>query len=432
MDTHLDVPIWAVLPFAGLLVALAVLPLAAPRFWHRNRNRALVAALFALPAAGYLLVLELIEGQPGVRALLHGLEEYISFILLLASLYVVSGGVVIHLRARPGPVVNGLILAAGVALANVLGTTGASMLLLRPFLRLNGRRRHTGHLPVFFIFLVGNLGGLLTPLGDPPLFLGYLRGVDFFWTLRLWPPWAVANGIVLSIFLIWDALACCREPTEALLPPADEPALVRVRGLVNLVLLAGIVVAVLLQSEALGLTLRWPWGSLALLLLLLLSLFLSPRQLRRANGFRWGPIVEVAIVFAGIFVTMVPALELLRKQGGALGLTEPWQYFWATGLLSSVLDNAPTYLAFATLAAGQMPFAELMHHAPEVLAAISCGAVFLGALTYVGNGPNFLIKALAEEAGYRPPSFLGYVVLAALVLLPTFALVVLLFFHRNG
>jgi Na+/H+ antiporter NhaD/arsenite permease-like protein len=419
-----------VLPFFGLLIAIAVLPLAAKAFWHRHRNRAFVAALFAVPMALYLIALQVFTGQPGVPALQEALAEYVAFICLLGSLYTVAGGVVIHLHVRPGPLTNSAVLAAGAVLANLVGTTGASMLLVRPFLRLNRHRQHARHLPVFFIFLVSNLGGLLTPLGDPPLFLGFLHGIDFFWTLGLWPQWALANGLVLAAFLAWEALAWRREPPATELP-AREPLRVHVRGAVNFLLLAGILATVLFQSEQVAgpkLRLSPLAGATVMAVLGLLSLALTPRNLRDINAFSWAALIEVAVLFAGIFVTMVPALELLREHGDELGLEEPWQFFWLTGGLSMVLDNAPTYLTFATLAAQGGSVGDLPATQPLLLAAVSCGAVFLGAMTYIGNGPNFMVRALADEAGYRTPSFLSYLGYAVVVLVPVFVLVTLLFF----
>jgi Na+/H+ antiporter NhaD/arsenite permease-like protein len=453
--TDLDVAAWSVAPFAGLLLAIAILPLVAGHFWHSNRNKAIVAGLFSLPTLGYLFYLELAEHQPGLHALQHVLHEYIAFIILLGSLYTVAGGIVVDLNVRPGPLVNGSILGVGAVLANFIGTTGASMLLIRPYLRINKERINTGHLPIFFIFVVSNLGGLLTPLGDPPLFLGFLRGVDFVWTLQLWPQWLIANGAVLMIFLLWDTLAFQREAGYTS-PPADAPPAGRarfgLRGTFNGIFLLGILVAVLLQSEKIAhalqdglnqffatpeLHLTSPWPEALMVLMGLLSMLLTSRALRQANAFSWGAITEVAVLFVGIFITMIPALVLLRNHGGAFGVTEPWQYFWLTGSLSSFLDNAPTYLTFASLATAEAPAAELAHvpmgtwlmiHRPNLLAAISCGAVFMGANTYIGNGPNFMVKAIADEAGYRTPSFFGYLLYSCVILLPVFALITVLFF----
>jgi Na+/H+ antiporter NhaD/arsenite permease-like protein len=302
------------------------------------------------------------------------------------------------------------------------------MLLIRPLLRLNAVRRHRGHLPIFFIFLVSNLGGLLTPLGDPPLFLGFLNGVDFFWTLSLTPHWAVVNGLVLLIAFGWDTLAYCREPAPGQLP--QRYGKVGMSGSINLLFLAGILAAVLLQSKGLlgEYRLTQPWPILIMTAMALLSWFLTPRELRRRNDFNWDAMIEVAVLFIGIFITMVPALALLTQHRDQLGIEQPWQFFWLTGILSGLLDNAPTYMTFATLAAGGSDFATLSIENKPVLQAISAGAVFMGALTYIGNGPNFMVKSIAERMGYPMPSFFGYLGYSNAILLPVLALATWLFF----
>jgi Na+/H+ antiporter NhaD/arsenite permease-like protein len=424
----LHVPPAAAGPFVLLLVAIAVLPLVAARWWHSNVNRALVVALVAVPTAGYLLA----EREPGRAALIYGLAEYSSFIVLLGSLYVVSGGIVLRGNLVGRPRTNLLFLAAGVVLTNLIGTTGASMVLIRPILRINSDRKRTGHIPVFFIFTVSNTGGLLTPLGDPPLFLGFLKGVSFFWTTGLWREWLLVNGLLLAVFYVWDSVAFRRETLADLIREQVHYHRLRVAGLkVNAPLLAVIVLAVLFESPDIGrLTLTRPWGELVMLAAAGLSLWLSPKHHHKENRFAWGPIVEVAVLFLGIFVTMAPALALLKEHGARLGITEPWQFFWLTGGLSSFLDNAPTYVTFGTLAAGGDDFGALAR-GPDarLLAAISCGAVFMGANSYIGNGPNFLVKAVAEQAGYPMPSFFGYVIRYTLpVLVPVFLLVTRVFF----
>ena len=434
---HLHVPPAAAGPFVLLLLAVAVLPLVAAHWWHQNRNKAIVAGLLAGPTAGYLLA----QGEPGRAALGHELAEYVSFMALLFALYVVSGGIVLRGDLVGRPRTNLLFLAAGAVLANLIGTTGASMILIRPVLRINSERKRTGHIPVFFIFTVSNLGGLLTPLGDPPLFLGFLRGVGFFWTAQLWREWLPVNGLVLAVFYAWDAIAYRREKAADLYRDRVRIHPLRVGGLgVNAPLLALILFAVLFQSADVGrgignalgvgdLTLRRPWGEFVMLAAAGLSLVLSPKHHHKENQFAWGPIVEVAVLFLGIFVTMAPALALLTEHGAKVGVTEPWQYFWLTGGLSSFLDNAPTYVTFGTLAAGGDDFGALTRTKPLILAAISCGAVFMGANSYIGNGPNFLVKAIAEEAGYPMPSFFGYIVRYVLpVLVPVFVVVTWVFF----
>ncbi len=468
-EPKLHPPLWTSLPFVLLLLAIALLPLLAGSFWHFNRNKALVVGLLSFPVIVYLLGGGLLlpgvevqaaplptEGSPaatepdglavGAQALLHALTEYGAFIVLLAALYTVSGGIVIRAGIPPTPLHNAGLLALGSLLANLVGTTGASMLLIRPVLQINRSRQNTQHLPVFFIFLVSNLGGLLTPLGDPPLFLGFLNGVSFLWTLSLLPQWALANAAVLTIFLAWDTVAYRSEPFPDQIAPASPGEPFALRGRINLLFLGGIVAAVMLQSRHLSATLN-SWlepivpgvnfhlsqfqSALVMVTMAAGSLVLTSRELHQANGFSWGAINEVAILFAGIFITMVPALALLGRQGPSLGISQPWEFFWLSGGLSSFLDNAPTYLTFATLAAGGENLASLAQSQPLVLQAISCGSVFMGANTYIGNGPNFMVKAIADEAGFKTPSFFGYMAYAGIILLPVFVVMSFLFFQKG-
>jgi Na+/H+ antiporter NhaD/arsenite permease-like protein len=428
-------PLWSVLPFAVMLLAIAILPLAAPKFWHHNKNRALVSAVLGTPIAIWIGVLDF-----GELALTF--HHYIAFIILLASLYIISGGVVIRGTLAGSPGINTLILLVGTLLASVVGTTGASMLLIRPLLRANEARQKKVHVVVFFIFLVSNVGGLLTPLGDPPLFLGFLAGVPFFWTLRLIPQWAMASAILLVLFYIVDSTIFRREDV-ATPGDLDEAVLakrvpLRVDGKLNILFLFG-VVAVILASGAF----QPPPGvqEAGMALFAALSLWLTPKALRQDNQFSWGPIVEVAVIFAGIFATMIPALAILNARGAELGLHAPWHYFWATGALSSFLDNAPTYLTFASAASGLLgtnanhlnELITLANGSPNtagvaLLAAISVGAVCMGANTYIGNGPNFMVKAIAEESGLKMPSFFGYMAWSGAILIPIFILMTFVFF----
>lgn len=408
-EPTLDIPLISVLPFAILLLCIAALPLTAPHFWEKNRNKALVAAVLAAPIAIWLL-----RTEP--HALLHTAEEYLAFIALLGSLFVVAGGIHLGGDLRASPRNNTLILGVGGILASIIGTTGASMVLIRLILRTNQERDNTSHLPLFFILIVSNCGGLLTPLGDPPLFLGYLRGVPFFWTLRLWPVWALVLGYLLAVFYWLDRRAYARERPLAL--RADEVAAtpLRVQGSLNLLLLLGIVIAVFFPT---------PWRELSMLGLSVISVVFGAKAPRRKNEFTFSPIIEVAVLFIGIFVTMVPALELLRAHGAQLGLRDPWQFFLVTGSLSSVLDNAPTYLTFLSAAQGLGLPADLVGVTARHLTAISVGAVLMGANTYIGNGPNFMVKAIAEEAGYKTFDFVRYAGLAIALLAPVYALVIL-------
>jgi Na+/H+ antiporter NhaD/arsenite permease-like protein len=415
-----EISVWAVLPFALTLLGIAVLPLIAPHFWEKNRNKAIVAAAVAVPMGIYLAVV--LSG-----ALIHSAIEYASFMALLGSLYVIAGGIHVTGDLRASPATNVTILAIGAVIANLVGTTGASMLLIRVVLRTNQQRKHVSHIPFFFILVVSNCGGLLTPLGDPPLFLGYLRGVPFVWTLGLWPVWIFAVGYLLLVFFVMDRRAYAKELTADIARDQSQRVPLSVEGLVNLPLLCGVIGSVFLPS---------PWRELAMVALAGLSIVLGPRTARRANGFTYGPILEVAILFAAIFVTMVPALGILEARGAELGVTEPWQFFLATGTLSSVLDNAPTYLTFlstamaldhdiATMAVGDGALP------PIFLAAISTSAVLMGANTYIGNGPNFMVKAIAEEAGVKMPSFFGYAGRAILTLAPIYVVLTIYFVLRG-
>ena len=431
-------PWWSALPFLALLIAIASLPLLAGHWWESNLNRAKVTAAIALPFVAWWLVT---RGELGLHQLLASLEEYLAFIALLGSLYVISGGIHVAGTLAGTPLVNTAILAIGAVLANLIGTTGASMLLIRPLLRANEGRPCRQHAVVFFIFIVSNTGGLLTPLGDPPLYLGFLNGVPFEWTLRLLPEWLAVNALVLTVFYLVDRRDAAREvPAAAPARPAPREPL-RIEGGFNLVLLLGVALVTIAHGAGWGAAGgRWPHGVAELLLvgLALTAWFTTKPACRAANAFGFAPIVEVAVLFLGIFMTMTAPLLVLNAHGSKLGLTEPWHYFWGTGLVSSVLDNAPTYLSFAATLAGRLGIdlgtkgylGQVVASAEgaTLLAAISCGAVFMGAMTYIGNGPNFMVKTLAESAGVKMPSFFGYLRWSFLILAPLFAAVSLVFF----
>jgi Na+/H+ antiporter NhaD/arsenite permease-like protein len=421
-------PGWSVAPFALLLLAIAVLPLALPHFWESNRNKALVAAALGLPMLVWMAALDF-------HVVLHTAHEYVAFILLLAALFIISGGVVVRGNLAGTPGVNTSMLALGTMLASLVGTTGASMLLIRPLLRANAPRKRKAHVVVFFIFLVSNIGGLLTPLGDPPLFLGFLRGVPFAWTLGMWLPWLFSTSVLLFAFYVVDSTIFRREDLKT---PGDldEVAVAAkqpfsVAGKRNFLYLGGVILVILGSGQF-----SPPWGvqEAGLIAMAALSWLTTPKPLRQENQFGFAPINEVAVVFAGIFATMIPALAILNSSGKDLGIVEPWQFFWATGALSSFLDNAPTYLTFASTASSLLgtDVANLstllsVERGTPLLTAISLGAVFMGANTYIGNGPNFMVKAVAEQAGVKMPSFFGYMVYSVVVLLPLFGLVTLLF-----
>ncbi len=420
--------LWSVAPFALMLLGIAVLPLVAGHLWEHNRNKAILSAVLGLPVAVWMWTLD-------ASAVGHVVHEYVAFLLLLGSLYVIAGGIVIRGTLSGTPGLNTALLALGAILASIVGTTGASMLLIRPLLRANSVRKAKAHVVVFFIFVVSNTGGLLTPLGDPPLFLGFLRGVPFLWTLRLVPQWIFVNVLLLVVFHVFDSTIFRREDL-ATPGDLDEVAVghrvpLHVVGLPNFLYLGG-VIAVLVASGSAHL----PVGvqEAGMLCMVALSWFTTPRPLRRENGFTWAPIVEVAVLFAGIFATMMPALAILNARGGELGLTQPWQLFWASGLLSSFLDNAPTYLTFASTAsalagtsAANLSGLISTENGARMLAAVSLGSVLMGANTYIGNGPNFMVKAIAEQDGVRMPGFFGYMAYSGAILLPVFVALTFVF-----
>ncbi|NEW86285.1 sodium:proton antiporter [Rhodopseudomonas sp. WA056] len=430
--------VWGV-PFAGILLSIALGPLLAPKIWHAHYGK--IAAGWAMLA---LVPIAIVYGwQIALASLVHALlAEYLSFIVLLFALFTVSGGILVTGTIRATPLLNTGLLAVGTACASLIGTTGAAMILVRPLIRANAGRRHNVHVMVFFIILVANIGGALSPLGDPPLFVGFLRGIDFFWPVQhLWQQTLIVAGILLTIFYLLDLWYARHDPPAE---TAEQP--VGFRGSINFVLIAGIIGTILACAQ-------WRSGIAfdvygtrvalenlvrdgGLIVLALLSLWWTADEHRSANGFTWEPIREVAKLFAGIFVAIIPVLAML--QAGKAGLFAPVldavsgsdgtprevPYFWFTGLLSAVLDNAPTYLVFFELAGGQP--AELMGPLAGTLAAISMGAVFMGALTYVGNAPNFMVYAIATERGIRMPGFFGYALRVGAVLIPLFLLLTVL------
>lgn len=420
-----SLPLSLVIPFAGMLLSIALLPLLTPHAWESLKRKALVSALFGIPIVIFMVF-------RAHHELIHVLHEYTSFICLLGSLFVISGGILLTGDLRATPLVNSLFLLVGAIIANLVGTTGASMLLLRPLLRTNEERAHVLHIPIFFIFLVSNIGGCLTPLGDPPLFLGFLRGVPFTWTFRLWPEWLAMVLALLTVFYILDSIRFRQESRLALILDRVRTVPLRLHGGVNFVAFAGVLASVL--------WLPTPWRETSMILLAVASFIWTPKSIHQSNRFTFYPIQEVAILFIGIFVTMAPALMILEARGGELGLRTPAQFFWATGMLSSFLDNAPTYLSFSSVALGLFhipaesgtPLLDLATR-PEgsvILQAIALGAVFMGANTYIGNGPNFMVKSICEERGLRMPSFLGYMLWSFGILVPLFVLVTFIFLRE--
>lgn len=423
MDQAFNIPLYLCLPFVAILLLIAIMPLGFPHFWEKNRNKAIVAAIVSIPVLIFLIV-------KSPASLGHTLEDYISFIILLASLFIISGGILIQGDLKASPFVNTIFLLIGAVMANVIGTTGASMLLIRPFLSTIRERKHIKHIPVFFIFIVSNIGGCLTPLGDPPLFMGYLRGVPFTWTFRLFPIWLFAVAVLLITFYIWDSIAYRKETQKDIKLDIKNKAPLRITGKINLLFLLGVIAAVFFQALA-------PYRELVMILMIGLSLGFTKKELRVENKFTYGPIIEVAILFAGIFITMVPLLILLETKGASLGIVKPWQYFWFSGGLSSFLDNTPTYVTFASLGAGVtkaignggFPIVHGIGVRQDLLMAISAGSVFMGANTYIGNGPNFMVKSIAEEQGVKVPHFFGYMAYSICILIPLFAVTTLLFFR---
>ncbi len=439
-------PAWSALPFVGILLSIALFPLLASRFWHHHYPKVALAW-------GLVLVIPFvwIYGGEAVHEILHmAVVDYIPFIILLAALFTIGGGIYVRGSFRGSPLVNGTILLIGTFLASWIGTTGAAMVLIRPLLRANSGRRHRAHTIVFFIFLVANIGGSLTPLGDPPLFLGFLHGVPFFWTLNLGTEMVLVASLVFGIYLALDSYFWRQESRELrAAPPGGER--LRIDGGINLVYLEGVLLAVILSG-------LWHPGEVTilgvhqgiqnlmrdafLLWMLAVSWYTTPRPIREANGYSWGPIKEVAILFAAIFATIIPPLAILKagEQGALAGLIHlvrsPAEFFWATGILSSFLDNAPTYLTFLSTALGRLypgvpereAILRLITENHAFLMAISTGAVFMGANTYIGNAPNFMVKAIAEESGVEMPSFFGYMKYSLLVLVPIFLLATWVFF----
>jgi Na+/H+ antiporter NhaD/arsenite permease-like protein len=443
----IPVNIWFVIPFILLLLSIAVMPFINKHWWEKNYP----LVTFVL---GFTVVIYYIFSLQNVPRLFLTSYEYISFISLIGSLFVVSGGIHVRIRGKSTPIGNVSILAIGAVIANILGTTGASMLLIRPFLRMN-KYRIKGYHIVFFIFIVSNIGGALTPIGDPPLFLGYLKGVPFFWIIpRVSEIWLLTIGMVLLVFFIFDVYNFRKESikTQKSASEIEEP---EVSGLHNIIFLLIILAAVFIESPAPLLLREVIMWSAAIA-----SFITTKKEIHEKNDFNFIPIKEVAILFAGIFATMIPALDWLELNAASIGIVTPGQYFWGSGALSSVLDNAPTYLNFLTASFGlhganvdnlqhmnlmlglttpaavglpnplQPGAMEITTQTWRYIQAISLGSVFFGANTYIGNGPNFMVKSIAEQAGVKCPSFFGYIVRYSLpILIPIYAIIWYFFFR---
>ena len=437
--------LWGV-PFAGVLLSIALMPLLAPVFWHHHFGK--VSAAWAL---AFLVPFAVVVG-PGITgaSVVHALlAEYIPFIVLLTALFAVAGGIFVRGNLHGSPGLNTGLLAIGAVLASFMGTTGASMLLIRPLIRANDNRKHQVHVVVFFIFIVSNAGGSLTPLGDPPLFLGFLKGVDFFWTVtHLWGHALFLIGALLVLFYAIDWWFYNRREEIAPQDPTPDTPRLGFDGGFNFALLGVVVLLVLMSGlwkssvvfNIAGTEVGLPGmlRDVGLIIVTLVSLKLTPSSVHESNQFNWGPMLEVAKLFAAIFLTIIPVIAMLkagvngpfgavvRAVTNADGSPNPAMYFWATGLLSSFLDNAPTYLVFFNTAGGDPQ--ELMTAMAPILVAISAGAVFMGANTYIGNAPNLMVKAIAEDRGVRMPSFFGYMLWSVGILLPLFALMTWIWF----
>ena len=451
-NSHADIgtslPIWSCIPFACMLLSIAVIPLVKPHWWEKNMLKVAVfwSLVFLVPfgiAYGMgMLTYQLLEII---------ILDYIPFIVLLFGLFVTAGGIVIKGCIVGTTRSNLVMLLIGTVLASWIGTTGASMLMIRPLIRANSWRKKKAHIVIFFIFMVSNIGGCLTPVGDPPLFLGFLRGVSFFWTMELLPLMLLNVAVLSVLFVTMDTkytkeeLAAGRSPVTVQ-KACNEP--LRIEGAVNFIYIAMIIGAVIISgmipememfSKIEGITVygvNLPFNSIVQIVIILLAALLSWKTTRRStrelNSFTFGPIAEVAKLFIGIFITMIPALAILRSNCGQLGLTESWEFFWSTGLLSSFLDNAPTYLVFLTTAASlgvtEGVATTIGNVLPEILVAVSAGSVFMGANTYIGNAPNFMVKSIAEESRIKMPSFFGYMAWSGCILIPLFVIDTLIFF----
>ena len=439
------------IPFAGLLLCIAVMPLIKPEWWEKNQALAVIlwSLLFIIPS----VVLNG-AGETTETVLDCIVNDYLTFIVLLFGLFCVSGNITLEGNLAGSPGVNAVFLAFGTLLSSCIGTTGASMLLVRPLIKMNSWRKNKAQIMIFFIFMISNMGGCLTPIGDPPLLMGFMRGVPFFWSTHLFPILLFNMVLLLIIFYFIDKRSYRKDIAAGLHPDISKPGVeLKIEGLHNVIFLVAIVVAVILSGTLPGLpmfqnaagkvigikifkevelTVPAMIEIAIILLAALLSFKTTEEKIRTQNHFTWGAIKEVAVLFIGIFITMQPALALLKTMGPELGVSEPYQMFWATGMLSSFLDNTPTYLVFLTTA-GTLGFTSGIATtvgtiSVKVLTAISCGAVFMGANTYIGNAPNFMVKSISDENGVRMPSFFGYMVWSLGILVPVFIIDTLVFF----
>ncbi|MFP4369430.1 MAG: sodium:proton antiporter [Candidatus Kapaibacterium sp.] len=435
MEHHAEVPLYSIIPFVLMLGAIAVLPLAAHRFWESNRNKLIIALSLGIPTAVYLFATGMSHEFYHIIFF-----DYVPFIILLGGLFVITGGIYVETNLRSRPLVNTIIMAIGALLASFMGTTGAAMLLIRPLINTNKDRKSNVHTILFFIAIVANCGGLLTPLGDPPLFMMYLRGADFFWFTCLFREWAFTNAILLLIYFLFDSYKYRKDFKDSKQTPAEKIS-IKLQGKRNFILLLGVILAVAFINSNTLIIIKQNanYGFIRefiILVMALLSLKLTRRETRLKNKFSWEPIQEVTYLFIGIFITMVPALEYLKIHANELGITSASQFYYATGLLSGFLDNTPTAVTFYYLQVGIIELhpemlipGHIVAGIPDrIMEAISAGAVFFGSMTYIGNGPNFMVKAIAENRNIKMPDFFSYMFkFSLIVLLPIFILVQLLF-----
>jgi Na+/H+ antiporter NhaD/arsenite permease-like protein len=440
MEDIFNIPMWSSIPFIFMLLAIAIGPLVAEKWWGQNKNKLLISLFLGIPVTIYMLVNGLSKNLGDTV-----IYDYVPFIILLGSLFVITGGIHISGDIKAKPLNNTLFLGIGYVLASVMGTTGAAMLLIRPVIATNQERNYTTHTILFFIAAIANCGGLLTPLGDPPLFMLYLRGAEFSWFFNLLPEWAFTGAILLLIYFFVDMYFYKKENWVSIAEDSLNLKPIRVTGNINFLFLVGVVIAVAFINKGIipqmGEEDAPVWlkflREIVLIILTAMSLYYTKSEVRNDNKFSWTPIIEVAYLFLGIFITMAPALIWLAKNAASFGLTESWQFFYSSGSLSSFLDNTPTAVAFYDLARGlvvgglpaSLSGLTMVAGVPEILLkAISVGAVFFGSMTYIGNGPNFMVKSIAEESGIKMPSFFGYMFkFSLIVLLPIFILVQLIF-----
>ena len=430
MESHYSIPLLSLLPFVLMLASIAVFPLFWEHFWEHNKNKLIIAIILSLPIIVFLVASNLTD-----KLLETMLFDYVPFIVLLGSLFTITGGIFLSGDIEAKPSINTLFLAIGAILASFMGTTGAAMLLIRPVISTNKERKFKVHTILFFIGIIANCGGLLTPLGDPPLFMMYLRGASFSWFFKLGVEWFFTNGALLLIYYFVDSYYHKKEPISAIIKDKTQIRPIKIEGTQNLIFLVGVVLAVaFLNDHYLGFIKQNEYfkfiREIVIVLLAYLSILFTPHMTRVSNNFTWEPIKEVAYLFLGIFITMVPCILYLESNAKQLGVSTPTQFYYYTGLLSSFLDNTPTAVTFHSLALGLGEHIGVMEAGiPEILLrAISIGAVFFGSMTYIGNGPNFMVKAVAEENNIKMPDFFSYMFkFSLIVLLPIFILVQLLF-----